>query len=210
MAVSFTPTVVTNPQGAQGSYPQKMAIGHEGMIADLQAYVSRSYRNQSGAVIPFGALVMSDATPGTNDPLAVELATAATGIVGLALDSLTFEGVPAGNTAYNGASGFYPGSAVDANGLVGYPDKQTVNVMSKGVAIVYSAHAVTLGDAVRFFIVDHNGTTAGAFPGRFGKTAVANKTVAITSGARWLSKTTAAGLALLELDIPGATYSADV
>lgn len=209
MAVSFTPTTVSNPVGVQGSYPQKTPIGHEGMIADLQAYVSRSYRNQSGAVIPFGALVMSDTSPGSNDPLAVELATAATGIVGLALDSLTFEGA-VGPTAYVGAAGQYPGSAIDADGRMGYPDKQTVNVMSKGVALVYTTEAVTLGDAVRFFIVSHTGTLAGSHVGRFGKSAVANKTVAITAGARWLSKASAGGLALLELDIPGATFAADV
>ena len=37
MAVSFTPTVVSNPAGAQGSYPLELTVGHEGMIADLQA-----------------------------------------------------------------------------------------------------------------------------------------------------------------------------
>lgn len=208
MAVSFTPTTVANPIGVQGSYPQKTDIGHEGMIADLQAYVSRSYRNQSGAVIPFGVLVQSDTSPSSNDPLAIQPAINGTSIVGLALDSLTFEGTD-GAQAYVGAAGQYPGSALDANGRVGYPDKQTVNVMSKGVAIVYSCEAVTLGDAVRFFGVSHTGTLAGSFVGRFGKTAVANKTFALTAGARWLSKTSAAGLALLEIDIPGLTVTAD-
>jgi hypothetical protein len=91
---------------------------------------------------------------------------------------------------------------------MGYPDKETVNVVSKGVVWVYSVDAIALGDAVRFYKADHSGTTAGAFLGRFGKTAVATKTVAV-AGARWLSETTAAGLVLLELDIPGQTYTAD-
>ena len=60
MAVTYTATTVTNPAGVQGSYPQVQVKAHEGMIADLQAYVCRSYRNQSGAAIPFGALVMTD------------------------------------------------------------------------------------------------------------------------------------------------------
>ena len=67
MAVTFTPTTVTNPSGAQGSYPLELTAGHEGMIADLQAYVSRSYYNQSGAAIPFGSLVATDNTPTSND-----------------------------------------------------------------------------------------------------------------------------------------------
>ena len=69
MAVSFTPTVVSNPAGAQGSYPLELTVGHEGMIADLQAYVSSRYYNQSGVAIPFGSLVATDNDPGTNDPL---------------------------------------------------------------------------------------------------------------------------------------------
>jgi hypothetical protein len=73
---------------------------------------------------------------------------------------------------------------------------------------VYSVDAIAIGDAVRFYKADYTGTTAGAFLGRFGKTAVATKTIAVT-GARWVSETTAGGLALLEIDIPGMTYSAD-
>lgn len=202
MAVTFTPTTVTNPSGAQGSYPLREAVGHEGGIADLQAYVCRSYRNQSGAAIPFGSLVMTDNAPTTNDALAVELATGTTLIQGLAVHSLVTEGTTLGAAYTPIPTPYY------SDGRLGYPDKETVNVVSKGVVWVYSVEAVALGDAVRFFKADHSGTTAGAFLGRFGKTAVATKTVAI-AGARWVSETTAAGLVLLELDIPGQTYTAD-
>ena len=203
MAVTFTPTTVSNPIGAQGSYPLREVPGHEGMIADLQAYVSRSFRNQSGGALPFGAVVATDNSPTSNDALAIDLAGGATGIVGLAVSTLTFEGV-------SGSSAYIPvPTPFAADGRVGYPDKETVNVLSKGVTWVYVTEAVALGDAVRFWSVDNSGTTAGAFKGRFAKTAVANKTVAITLGARWLSETSGAGLALLELDIPGATFSAD-
>lgn len=202
MAVTFTPTTVTNPSGAQGSYPLREAVGHEGGIADLQAYVCRSYRNQSGAAIPFGSLVMTDNAPTTNDALGVELATGTTLIQGLAVHSLVTEGTTLGAAYTPIPTPYY------SDGRLGYPDKETVNVVSKGVVWVYSVEAVALGDAVRFFKADHSGTTAGAFLGRFGKTAVATKTVAI-AGARWVSETTAAGLVLLELDIPGQTYTAD-
>jgi hypothetical protein len=92
---------------------------------------------------------------------------------------------------------------------VGYPDTQTVNVLSKGVVWVYATEAIALGDAVRFYGVDHSGTVSGAYVGRFATTAVAAKTFALTGGARWLSETSGAGLVLLELDLPGVTFTAD-
>ena len=202
MAVSFTATTVSNPTGAQGSYPLRGVAAHEGMIADLQAYVCRSYRNQSGAALPYGVLVMTDNSPTSNDQFAVEIASGISGIQGLAVSSQVLEGASLG-------SSYTPvPTPVYSDGRYGYPDKETVNVVSKGVVWVYSAEAIALGDAVRFYKADYSGTTAGAFLGRFGKTAVATKTIAI-AGARWLSETSAAGLVLLEIDIPGMTYSAD-
>lgn len=206
MAATFTATTVSSPIGAQGSYPLRQGVGHEGMIADLQAYVTRSYRNQSGAAIPFGVLCMTDNDPTSNDAFAIEPATAATGIVGLTVDSLTNEGV----TGSTSTQSYIPNpTPFAADGRIGYPNTETVNILSKGVVWVWSAVAISLGDAVRFYKVDHSATIATAFLGRFGKTAVANKTIAITSGARWLSESSAAGLVLLELDIPSATFSAD-
>lgn len=203
MAVTFTPTTVSNPAGAQGSYPQTLIKGHEGMLADLQAYVCRSYRNQSGAALPYGVLVATDNSPSTNDALAVDFATGTTLIQGIAVSSQVLEGASLG-------SSYTPvPTPVYSDGRYGYPDKETVNVVSKGVIWVYSTAAIALGDAVRFFKADHSGTVTGAFLGRFTKTAVATKTVEITAGARWLSETSAAGLVLLEIDIPGMTYSAD-
>lgn len=207
MAVTFTNTTVTDPEGVQGSYPQELVVGHEGMLADLQAYVSRSYRNQTGGAIPFGRLVATDSTPSSNDAYAVKLADAADGIVGITIDSLTFEAVEGKNSAYTGNPTWLRTDA-EGNEHVGYPDKQTLNVMSKGVIWVYTVEAVALGDDVRAFITDDSGSTSGADIGRFGTTASAGVTVAITA-ARWLSETDGAGLALLELDIPAATFTAD-
>jgi hypothetical protein len=202
MAVTFTPTTVTNPTGAQGSYPLREVAGHEGMVADLQAYVCRSFRNQSGAAIPFGSLVMTDNSPTTNDALAVELASGTTLIQGLAVSSQVAEGTTLGAAYTPVPTPYY------SDGRLGYADKETVNVVSKGVVWVYSVDAIAIGDAVRFYKADYSGTTTGAFLGRFGKTAVATKTIAV-AGARWVSETTAGGLVLLELDIPGQTYTAD-
>lgn len=203
MAVAFTATTVSNPTGAQGSYPLREVAGHEGMLADLQAYVCRSYRNQSGAAIPYGVLVATDNTPTSNDAAAIEIATGTTNVQGITVSSLTMEGAKAG-MVYTPVP-----TPVYSDGRIGYADKETVNVVSKGVIWVYSTAAIALGDAVRFFNADHSGTVTGAFLGRFTKTAVATKTTAITAGARWLSETSGAGLVLLEIDIPGMTYAAD-
>lgn len=203
MAVTFTTTTVANPTGAQGSYPLREVPGHEGMIADLQAYVSRSFRNQSGAAIPFGVLVSTDNSPTSNDPLAVQIATGATLIQGMAVSSLVAEGASLGMSYTPNPTPLY------SDGRVGIADKKTVNVVSKGVVWVYTTEAIAVGDAVRFWSADNSGSVAGAFLGRFAKTAAANKTVAITAGARWLSETSGAGLVLLEIDIPACTFAAD-
>lgn len=205
MAVTFTTTAVTSPAGAQGSYPLELTAGHEGMLADLQAYVSRSYVNQSGGALPFGRLLQVDNTPTTNDAYAVELAAGASNIVGIAADSLAFE-ASSGSTYTSTPSA----TRTDAEGTehVGYPNTQSLNVVSKGVIYVYTVEAVALGSDVRAFISDYSGTTSGADQGRFGTTAVTGNTVLI-GGARWLSETTGAGLALLELDIPASTFTAD-
>jgi hypothetical protein len=201
MAVSFTPTTVASPSGVQGSYPLTMEAGLEGGLADLQAYVSRSYFNQTGAAIAFGAPVQLDPTGG-RDPLAARMAITVTNVLGITTHSNTFEG--AQGSVYTRTP-----SPILADGRMGYPDKQALNVVSKGVLWVYSCEAVAIGDAVRFFAVTHDPTLAGAHVGRWGKTAVANKSVAVSGGARWLSKTSAAGLALLEIDLPGATFTLD-
>lgn len=195
MAVTYSESLVSNPAGAQGSYPQTLTRGHEGMLGDLQAYVSRSYRNETGAVIPFGHALLQNGS-GTADASAkLPAGASATNIVGLALDSNTFE---------------VNADAKTADGRVGYPDKETVNVMSKGVAYVYSAHAIAMGDAVRLFHTNSASVSSnGGYVGRFGKTAEAGKTFEVTAGARWLSSCAAGGIALLEIDIPGLAVSAD-
>ena len=204
MAVNFTPTTVAKPIGVQGSYPQREVPGHEGMIADLQAYVCRSYRNQSGAAVPFGAFVQTDTGSASNDPLAVKLAVTHTGIQGLVVSSMVFEGNALADMIYTPIPLPYA-----ADGRMGYPDKETVNVLSKGVVWVYTTAAVDLTDSVRFHKLDNTGTVAGAYIGRFTKTAITGKTVKCDYGARWLSKTGGAGLALLEVDIPACTFTAD-
>ncbi|MFN9915747.1 MAG: hypothetical protein ACK53L_24360, partial [Pirellulaceae bacterium] len=100
-----------------------------------------SYRNQSGAAIPFGVLVATDNTPTSNDAYAVEIATGTTNVQGIAVSSLVTEGASLG-MSYTPIP-----TPVYSDGRLGYPDKETINVVSKGVIWVHSTAAIALGDA---------------------------------------------------------------
>jgi len=202
MAITYTTTTVANPSGAQGSYPLELTNGHEGLIADLQAYVSRSYTNETSAVIPYGHAVIIDGAATSGLGAKLPAGASATDVLGIAVDSNVFENV----------SGTYTPVPTNktTDGRIGYPDKQMVNVLSKGVIWVYTADAVALGDAVRLFHTDSaSASSNGGYKGRFGKTAEAGYTFEITAGARWLSAASAGNIALLEIDIPTLTVSAD-
>ncbi len=190
MAVSYSETLVSSPVGAQGSYPQNLTKGHEGLIGDLQAYVARSYSNGTGAAVPFGHAVVLNSG-------AAQLPGGAslTGVLGIAVDSNAFE---------------INADAKTADGRVGYPGGEQMNILSKGVVYVYSKDAIALGDAVRLYHTDGaSAASDGSYKGRFGKTAAAGKTFEVTAGARWLSTCAAGGIALLEIDIPGLAVTAD-
>ena len=203
MAVTFTDTNVSNPAGAQGAYPLALTNGHEGLIADLQAYVSRSYTNESSAVIPYGHAVIIDGSATSGLGAKLPAGASATDILGIAVDSNVFE---------NAAQSTYTQTPTNktADGRVGYPDKQMVNVLSKGVIFVYTTDAVALGDAVRVYHTDSaSASSNGGYKGRFAKDAEAGKSFLITAGARWLSAASAESIALLEIDIPTLTVTAD-
>ncbi len=206
MPVTFTPTTVTSPIGVQGSYPLTSAGAHEGMLANLNSYDSFTGINQTSAALPFGALVQVD-TAGGRDDNAMTLSTGVTGNFGILADSFTFEGVASGNASY--LSSGIPGSNLAADGRPGYPNRKSLNVIRRGQIWVYVTEAVALTDAVRFWDTDHSGTVAGAFLGRFCKTASGTRTTLFTNGARWITKTTGAGLAVLEIAMAAATFTAD-
>lgn len=207
--VAFTPTTVTSPIGAQSSYPFTSAAAHEGMLGNLNSYDTLTGINQSGVALPFGALVTLDLTGG-REQNALILATGATGNLGVLIDSFTFEGVASGNASYLSVSGGIPGTNLAADGRPGYPDKKSCNVLRRGQIWVHTTEAVNLGSAVRFWDTNFSGTTAGAFVGRFCATAATANTTLITNGARWLTRTTGAGLALLEIEMAAATFTADI
>jgi hypothetical protein len=176
------------------------------MLGNLNSYDTFTGLNQTSAALPFGALVQVDTTGGRDDN-AVTLSTGVTGNFGILIDSFTFEGVATGNASY--LSTGIPGTNLAADGRPGYPNRKSVNILRRGQIWVYTTEAVSLTDAVRFWDTDHSGTVAGAFLGRFCKTASGTRTTLFSNGARWLTKTSGAGLALLEVEMAAATFTAD-
>ena len=188
MAVTFT-TSAGSAGGVQSSYALELTAALEGQFADIADNSVSTFVNETGAVVAYGNLVVVNAS-GSVGNSAKTIAAANNTVAGI--NALTY----------------VDETATDTNSRPGVKDDQVMNVLSKGVVAVYCAEAVDLTSAVRVFHTDHNATLSGARPGRFGKTAVQNKT-AVLAGARWVSKTSAAGIALLEINGPDLSLTAD-
>lgn len=209
MALTFSVPATSSPSpGVQLSYPLTMGIGHEGMLADLQSYVSRSYVNDSGLPLAFGTLVSLNQAPTAQSEFSITVVDKATDkIVGMNIDSNTFEG--ATGSAYQARPGYYPGTSILADGRIGTPDSQTANVVSVGNVLVWTTDVLTTsGDPVRFYIDDASASIPGAFQGRWCTAPVAGKTVLITEGARWVTKSIN-NLVQLDFDILASKFVAD-
>jgi hypothetical protein len=188
MAVTFTPTPGAGG-GVQSSYELELTAALEGQFADIADNNVATFINETGAGVAFGDLLVVN-TAGTVGNSAKTVAATGDTVVGV--NALTY----------------IEEKAVDANGRPAASDKQALNVMNKGVVAVYVTGAVDLTSPVRVYYATHTGTTAGAHPGRFSHAYVSGKTRRLT-GARWVSKTTGAGIALLELNGPDFTLAAD-
>lgn len=182
---TFSLTSASASVGVQTSYATALAIGHAGLIADATDYDVRTGINETDAVIPFGVVVVVDGAGTSGD--AVKLAASdSTLALGITADSYTFE------------------TTKDANGRPGYPDQATVNVVTEGVVLMYSEEAVAVGDEVH---VRHT-TASTNYAGYVRKTAVSGKT-SLLANAKFVSKTSGAGLAAVAIDGPTLTLTAD-
>lgn len=188
MAVTFTPTSGA-AGGVQSSYALELTAALEGQFADIADNNVATFINETGAGVAFGDLLVVN-TGGTVGNSAKTVAATGDTVVGV--NALTY----------------IEETNLDANGRPAAADKQALNVVNKGVVAVYVTGAVDLTSPVRVYYATHTGTTAGAHPGRFSHAYVSGKTRRLT-GARWVSKTTGAGVALLELNGPDFTLAAD-
>lgn len=79
-----------------------------------------------------------------------------------------------------------------------YADTETVPVVRKGRIAVTVEEAVSDGDDVYFRVVAAGAEEAGAFR----VSADGTDTIQISAGARWVSETAGAGIAVLEINLP--------
>ncbi|MBQ45556.1 MAG: hypothetical protein CMK37_07850 [Porticoccaceae bacterium] len=188
MAVTFS-TSTGAAGGVQSAYANELTAALEGQFADIADNNVSTFVNETSAVLAYGGLGVVNGSGSVGNSVKT-IAAATDTVVGVVALTYVDE------------------SASDSNSRPGVKDDQAVNVLSKGVVAVFCVEAVDLTSEVRVYHDADTGTTSGSFAGRFAATAAANKT-AVLSGARWVSKTSAAGIALLELNGPDFSLTAD-
>lgn len=182
MAITFNTTAGTLTTGIQTAYPIEHGKAFEGMLSDTSLTDTITLANVGPGAAFFGHLIVAS---GAGCAL---VSGAAQVPLGIATSSKTFE----------------DGPAKEADGRVGYPVQYVVNILRRGRIWVYTHEAVSVGDVVRVF----HSAAPGKTVGRFGKTATAGKT-AVLSNAEFLSSTTGAGLAIVEINGANLTLTAD-
>jgi hypothetical protein len=185
MAVTFTQTATGVTGGVQQAYELKHDPLLEGQLSDIRDNTIGTYVNETNAVIAFGNVV-AYASGGTVANSAKTLA--ATGETVLGVNVLTY----------------VDETALDSNGRPGVKDEQVLNVANEGAVAVYVHGAVNPSTAVR---VIHTATGV-KYAGQFSAEAISGKT-ALLSNARYLTAVTGSGLAIVELNGPSFTLTAD-
>jgi len=185
MAVTFTTSGTASAGGVQQSYALEHAALLEGQLSDIRDNTIGTYINETAVVQPFGDLQVYNVA-GTVANSATTISGASDTVLGV--NVLTY----VDETALNGDD--RPGVKID----------QVLNVANEGAVAVYVTGTVTPASPVRVLYSASGTGKAGQFSHAF----ASGKTVRL-SNARFLSSTTGAGLAILELNGPSFTLSAD-
>ena len=185
MAVSFTTSGTATAGGVQQAYALQHDPLLEGQLSDIRDNTIGTYVNETGAVLAFGNVVMYNSA-GTVANSAITISGAAGSVLGVNVLTYVDE------------------TAVDANSRPGVKNTQACNVANEGAVAVYVHGAVNPSTPVR---VIH--TASGSeYAGQFRAAAVSGRT-AVLSNARYLTSTTGNGLAVLELNGPSFTLTAN-
>jgi len=185
MAVTFTASGSPTAGGVQQAYELKHDPLLEGQLSDIRDNTIGTYVNESGGVLAFGNVLSYDAG-GTVDNSAGTISGATSVVVGVNVLTYVDE------------------TAKDANDRPGVKANQALNVANQGAVAVYVHGAVTPATAVR---VIHTATGV-QYAGQFRAASLSGKT-ALLSNARYLTSVAASGLAILELNGPSFTLTAD-
>jgi hypothetical protein len=185
MAVTFSTSGSPSAGGVQQSYALVHAALLEGQLSDIRDNTIGTYINETAVVQPFGDLQVYNVA-GTVANSATTISGASDTVLGV--NVLTY----VDETALNGDG--RPGVKID----------QVLNVANEGAVAVYVTGAVTPASPVRVLYSASGTGKAGQFSHAF----ASGKTVRL-SNARFLTSTTGSGLAILELNGPSFTLSAD-
>jgi len=185
MAVIFTASGTASAGGVQQSYALTHNALLEGQLSDIRDNTIGTYVNETGAVVPFGNAVVY-VTSGTV-PNSAKTITA-TGDTVLGVNVLTY----------------VDETALNSDNRPGVKNNQAMNVANEGAVAVYVTGAVTPASIVRVLYAASGTGKAGQFSHAY----ASGKTVRL-SNARFLTSTTTSGIAVLELNGPSFTLSAD-
>jgi len=185
MAVVFTASGTASAGGVQQSYALAHTALLEGQLSDIRDNTIGTYVNETNVVIPFGNTVVY-VTSGTVANSAKTIA--ATGDTVLGVNVLTY----------------VDETALNSDSRPGVKNNQAMNVANAGAVAVYVTGAVTPASPVR---VLYAASGTGKI-GQFSHAWASGKTVRL-SNARFLTSTTTSGIAVLELNGPSFTLSAD-
>lgn len=185
MAVIFTASGTASAGGVQQSYALTHNALLEGQLSDIRDNTIGTYVNETGAVVPFGNAVVY-VTSGTVPNSAKTIA--ATGDTVLGVNVLTYVNE----------------TALNSDNRPGVKNNQAMNVANEGAVAVYVTGAVTPASIVRVLYAASGTGKAGQFSHAY----ASGKTVRL-SNARFLTSTTTSGIAVLELNGPSFTLSAD-
>ena len=171
--------------GVQQSYSLALTALLEGQLSDIRDNTIGTYVNETGAGIAFGDVV-TYASGGTVANSAKTIAGTGETVVGINILTYVDE------------------ASDDANGRPAVKAGQAMNVANEGAVAVYVHGSVTPATAVR---VIHTATGV-QYAGQFRSASLSGKT-AVLSNARYLTSVTGSGLAIVELNGPSFTLTAD-
>ena len=185
MAVSFSTSGTASAGGVQQAYALTHTAYLEGGLSDIRDNTISTRINETGAVVAFGNVVVYN-TAGTVANSATTISGASDTVLGI--NALTY----------------VDETAEDSNSRPGVKNQQAMNVVNEGAVAVYVTGAVTPTSPVRVLYSASGTGKAGQFSHAF----ASGKTVRLAN-ARFLTSTTSSGIALLELNGPSFTLSAD-
>jgi len=185
MAVVFSASGSPTAGGVQQTYALEHDALLEGQLSDIRDNTIGTYINETGAVLPFGNVVVYN-TAGTAANSAATISGASDTVQGVNVLTYVDE------------------TALDSDSRPGVKNQQVLNVANEGAVAVYVTGAVSPTSPVRVLYSASGTGKAGQFSHAF----ASGNTVRL-AGARFLSTTTGSGLAILELNGPSFTLSAD-